>query len=757
MPDQSKQSNSSKIVHLEPENQRIIRIKLSKLPPVAQSVHEKGKALAFKLLRGFFDRADDALFELADKAQSNQEQNLYFDAMREVRIQRRSIEKGFGDTIDCAFADLVLLDRPSTTYQDDNISVVLDDELTTFISVDSSVARANRDFGESIQLLCTRLHGLFAVRLTGLNFPLAPHIICQAFLAEEKKLNVGIKSKLVLFKLFEKSVVNKLGEVYAPLNVFLKAQPTPSLTLGTESPLADIQNENHPTSAIDLALSAEVISILNEMVDENNAAVSGTANKVSYSAEELLKVLTDAQKIVQSQSDADVVDVHLAIAAWQKQTKRAPSTKQVDDQVINLVEMLFEFVLDGQDLAPPMHALISRMQIPIVKAAIVDKGFFTEAGHVARKLLNDMATTALAWEGDEQSCQNDPLFLKMQAIVQRLNEEFVSDLAIFSEVLADFTDFTDGEKKRSAVLEQRTIDAEGGKARAEVARTTVAVEIELRTQGKHLPEVMNTLIHDAWSKVLFVSVLKHGYDSEEWVSNLAVLDDLIWSMSPPEDLSQRQKLIKLVPNLLRQLRCGLDSISYNPFAMSDIFKALEKVHLACLRGKAEKPKAPETRPTPAAPSLAADTKPPANSGLADQSREMEKAVQTPVNLPPAPLSDLDKIDADLAKHKALEPELRVAQEALKPDDVFMRQVDSFVQGAWFEMMDENGVNMRCRLAVYLKPTGKYIFVNRSGMKIAEKTQLELALALRNNQLRALDNSMLFDRALETIVTSLRKN
>ena len=43
------------------------------------------------------------------------------------------------------------------------------------------------------------------------------------------------------------------------------------------------------------------------------------------------------------------------------------------------------------------------------------------------------------------------------------------------------------------------------------------------------------------------------------------------------------------------------------------------------------------------------------------------------------------------------------------------------------------------------------------MKVAEKTQEELALALKAQRLHALDSSMLFDRALETVVTALNKS
>ncbi|CAN0606356.1 unnamed protein product, partial [Ectocarpus sp. 12 AP-2014] len=58
------------------------------------------------VLAGFFDRADDALFELADKAGSNQDQTAYFDAMREMRLRRKSMTVSILQYVSRAFNDL---------------------------------------------------------------------------------------------------------------------------------------------------------------------------------------------------------------------------------------------------------------------------------------------------------------------------------------------------------------------------------------------------------------------------------------------------------------------------------------------------------------------------------------------------------------------------------------------------------------------------------------------------------------------------
>ena len=62
----------------------------------------------------------------------------------------------------------------------------------------------------------------------------------------------------------------------------------------------------------------------------------------------------------------------------------------------------------------------------------------------------------------------------------------------------------------AASLEQRTRDAEEGRASAELARRDVEQVLNQRLLGKVLPEVVVRLLRDAWSKVMLLICLKHG-------------------------------------------------------------------------------------------------------------------------------------------------------------------------------------------------------------------------------------------------------
>ncbi|WP_156498070.1 DUF1631 family protein, partial [Oleiphilus sp. HI0043] len=75
-------------------------------------------------------------------------------------------------------------------------------------------------------------------------------------------------------------------------------------------------------------------------------------------------------------------------------------------------------------------------------------------------------------------------------------------------------------------------------------------------------------------------------------------------------------------------------------------------------------------------------------------------------------------------------------------------------GTWFEVSKE-GRPERCKLAAHIKAIDKFVFVNRSGIKVMEQDKSGFASLLRNGELQVLNDGLLFDRALESVIGSLR--
>lgn len=741
-------SGSARVVPLKaplqnPELSPTERAQLARLPAPLHSVREKGKQMLAALLRNLFDKTDDALFELADKATNNHAQNLFFESMREVRIHRRGIENRFAQAVDRAFLQLTepaLSKSTEDAYTHatlEELALVKNEDLEAMVAADSMVNRANEHYAESVQHLTLRIDHLVPLKVYQQNNPLGPQVLCRAFMDYAKGLNADIKAKLVLFKLFDKWVLSDLQAVYDTANqLMVDANILPSLKQdlkqARQTEHAAVNNgpaaregDAEPSSAGSRTarpglgegvIVDETLRSLRELLapPEEHAAQARAAAPLSSA--DLMALLSQLQH-QQPTSQGPVILSDLLAPQVSGQV-----LGQIDSDVIHLVDMLFEFILEDRNLAAPMKAQLARLQIPILKVAITDNSFFSKGGHPARRLLNEMATAAVGWQADTQG--KDLLYPRICTIVQRLLDEFEADTHIFADLLADFVSFIEKEQYRAAILEQRTLDAESGKARAEESRKRVSEVLDGVIGARTLPAAVSSLLRETWSNVLFLIRLKQGEETAEWRQAVQTAEDLVWSVTAPMAGDDRQRLLKLVPDLLQRLRQGLESVAHNPYDTIQLMKQLEPLHMAQLKADSP-PKAAATPVKPEAPDVSPDN------------------VMAPVMT---------------AAPKPTETSVHSASCTQSPaDEVWLRQVDKLTQGSWFEMEEPQGQAYRCRLAAILKPVSKYIFVNRSGMKVAEKSREGLAQALQQGTLRQLDDGMLFDRALESVIGDLRNS
>jgi hypothetical protein len=572
---------------------------------------------------------------------------------------------------------------------------------------------------------------------------MGPALLCEFFLQAGRSLGVEIKVKLIILKLFEKYVLTDADHLYDEANQLLiaagvlpelKAAPARRVSDRAAASVRSVQATEEQQAATATASRQldqdvhEVFAALQELLALVRSTVTPLhepkADAKPISSQDLLRLLSHLQQYVPTPEAPDEQNVRnqldQLLTRVSVRSGKFRVVGVIDEDVINLIAMLFEFILDDRNLPDSLKALIGRLQIPMLKVAVIDKSFFSRGSHPARRLLNEIASAALGW-GGRDDYQRDTLYLRIEQVVQRLLNDFVDDPAIFSELLVDFLAFTGDERRRSELLEQRTRDAEEGRARAELARQRVQQELNHRLLGKTLPEVVVRLLQEAWSKVLLLTCLKHGDQSSEWRAGLSAMDDLIWSVELHEEPDSRQRLLDLVPGLLKALRDGLTSAAFDPFATSDFFSQLESLHVQAFQHFARLQDTQEDPPVMSAPSA-----------------EMVAVVEEIVLIAPGeqPLSDSGVRLAD--------------------DDAAVLQVDKLRVGCWVEVQEDEEHKLRCKLAAIIEPTGRYVFVNRTGMKVLEKTRMGLAVEFRRGAVRLLDDALLFDRALEAVIGNLRK-
>ncbi|MGO1269455.1 MAG: DUF1631 family protein, partial [Pseudomonas bubulae] len=200
---------------------------LTRLPVILLQVHDKAAQQLRNELQVLFENADQTLFEMADKAQSDTDQSLFFEAMRDVRLKRKSIERGFLERLFDAFIRLTLPDvsEPALHVVPAGHAVfsLMADNIERAQVTNAMVTKVLSRNQLALCQLSTRLNTLSCMPLDEQNNPLGPAMLCEYFLQAERDQGMDIKVKLIMLRLFDKYLLSQTGQLYADANQLLIA------------------------------------------------------------------------------------------------------------------------------------------------------------------------------------------------------------------------------------------------------------------------------------------------------------------------------------------------------------------------------------------------------------------------------------------------------------------------------------------------------------------------------------------------------
>ena len=393
----------------------------------------------------------------------------------------------------------------------------------------------------------------------------------------------------------------------------------------------------------------------------------------------------------------------------------------------------------------------------MLKLAVADKAFFSKGGHPARRLLNELADTAIGWQPGEQY-KEDPLYLEICQVVEGVLRDFDRDEQVFERFLESFRAYSSRERKRAAVMERRTIDEAQGSARVEAARARVAAVFDALTAERKLPRIVHEWLNRIWSSVLFRTCLKEGTDSGTWRQHVLTARDLVWSVvAPMPESSVRMK--RLLPELRKRLDEGAQSLSLTPGDRQRLMGGLDILdrERQSLAERVESERERRTRER-----LVQELRREADSIVAIPDVEEEAGV-TETIVAEDVVQAADEV-RELPDNQPALPDVESLQEVVSKVAVGSKQAVApiantdehwqqtyHLKDSWFLMRHPDKLPVRCRLAAIIKDLDQFMFVNRSGAKVAVMSRLELAHALREESLLPLEHGPLFERALQYVV------
>ena len=403
---------------------------------------------------------------------------------------------------------------------------------------------------------------------------------------------------------------------------------------------------------------------------------------------------------------------------------------QLEAMTIELVAMLFDFIFETRDLPDSIKALVGRLQIPVLKAAMLDGAFFSKKSHPSRLLVNALADAGIGWS--PTMGQDDPLYRKIEQIVHRILDDFTDDVGLFDVLRKDLEAFLADEERAAELTIQSTADQINQRDQQEIAQLVARAEIERRLREFPAPNFLASFLRDKWIGTLTQLYLREGEDSEAWISALGTLDDLVWSVQPKRITEDRRKLVAMLRNLLKQLHGGLHNVTWEPGERERFMSNLVEAHAAAVKPSLASTPLPTVAVAEAATAAAEQATAKGDMEAAGKARELAEAM-TPA--PPAP-----------------EPE--PTPEPVQ--DRFAEVAASLERGMWVEFEGEDGHLAFAKLAWVSPLRGTYLFTNRQGQKAVSLTADELAQRFRTDRARLVEAAPLVDRAFVSMMAKLEE-
>jgi hypothetical protein len=213
-----------------------------------------------------------------------------------------------------------------------------------------------------------------------------------------------------------------------------------------------------------------------------------------------------------------------------------------DGQTIDVVSMLFDFFFDDEALPDPIKVLIGRLQIPMLKVAIIDKDFFNQKKHPARKLLDSISRASLGWS--EGHTDEQPLIDKTEEIVNFLITEFDEDISVFEEAYISFENFLTDQSQEIEKVEKEIQQQEQDKdIQIQQAQDAAAALVHKLTSNRELSFEVIDFLETTWTSVLFNAYLSLGESSNHWRNLKRISTTFVWTLIPKFTEEERVKII----------------------------------------------------------------------------------------------------------------------------------------------------------------------------------------------------------------------
>ena len=500
----------------------------SAFSPLARLLKQQAIDVLNAQLKAMFDSADDTLFDWGRNA-TGEEQHRCMSLMRVLRVRKPEV-------IDHFFKSFVhQFDHPEQSTKngadsiDGELSMQSTEDLETSIAVTNMTARSEGLFRDQLFELGRRFD--WAAEHRGEQFErraLEPLAISEAFLSASRIIEMDIESRLVVLKLFERTIMIQLGDFYKGLLQTLDENGVETAAARRAEQEAK-QTTNKDGSAPHSPQMSNMLSALGAMAGSElpNAGSTGVTENMSNG-----HMPNGAYGLPLPQGYATYsgyTDVRLAselserLSAWlnkpQANAEQAPTAQRAD-----LIGRMFDNYQNDPGLPESVKPILETLRFPVLKAALADPSFLTNTKHPLRVLLHDLAVTA----GSARTSDQDPT-ANLHALSQAMAPLLTPDAPVVranienpEPVSEDTVKAFLGHMDEEAVTRRKVI----------VQRGLQRVDEELKrvVESREMLAAAEVLVDRALRPLLGLTLLRHSSVSPLWAQSLNLAERVVRSV-----------------------------------------------------------------------------------------------------------------------------------------------------------------------------------------------------------------------------------
>jgi hypothetical protein len=260
----------------------------------------------------------------------------------------------------------------------------------------------------------------------------------------------------------------------------------------------------------------------------------------------------------------------------------ASASEPLDRQVIELVTRLFESMLSDSALPAAFRPVLSRMQVAALRLCLAESPALDSFEHPVWRLLDRIGEVSVGYSRIE-----DPRLSGFHAFSSAVAEEMAGasspDTALFRRGLNRVDIFLSEQLQGQLRAAQAAVEALQRAERREMLQLHLTQRLTDQMVNVRTTPAIRRFVTGTWAQVIADEMLRHGEQSEQALTALRTVDDLLWSLKIPDHPQSRQRLIGLLPGLLQRVRTGMEAVRLPGTEGHIVLDELMTIHTEALR------------------------------------------------------------------------------------------------------------------------------------------------------------------------------